>query len=75
MNLSAAVLRLTREHANFGHEIVVDLTLDRCSRFDIHVGRVRAKIVNFALFEQAEGRLGFGKRYPYRSPEAPPRLF
>ena len=74
MELAAAVLCLRREDADLGHQIVVDLALDRERRFDIDLAGVRPQIVEFGLRDEALRGLGLGQRHPNRAPEPPARL-
>ena len=49
VELAAADRRLRGEDANLGHQIVVDLALDRQRRLDIDLAGVRAQVVELGL--------------------------
>lgn len=69
MELATADLCLGREHANFGHQIVVNLALDCEGRLDIYFGRVRFEIGDFFRRYEAFLGLSLGKRNPDRPPQ------
>ncbi len=60
VQLAASVRRLTREDANLGHQIVVDLAFDRKRRVDVDLAGVRAQIGDLGLVDEPLRALRFG---------------
>ena len=74
MQLAAAPLRLLREDADLGHEIVVDLALDLERRLDVDLAGVRAQVGDLASAIEPLRGLRLGQRDPDRAPEPAARL-
>jgi hypothetical protein len=61
VQFASADRRLRREHANFCHEVVMDLALDLQRGLDVDAAGVRANVVElFVPDELSRGVLRFG---------------